>query len=252
MGVSILITDSKFYSEFINDVGFGSNLTEYTNNLAGSVMENVKLVQQVDIGWSYTVSESDSMGIEEISPTQMRFDRSNPNWANDGFAVGDDIQINWTDASGSQSQSGEIVSLSGSVIIVEWAGLPIPGDINGWINNSTVFYGTTDLTSSVYKFGLIDNNANFSITSLVSNNDQGYYGAGIGFDTGGGVRDTNFVELQRLGSYEDWRTGSARIRYVENPSTYVQRFEIEHEFTIVPYYLDGELSNLQDNATPCA
>jgi hypothetical protein len=115
--------------------------------------------------------------------------------------------------------------------------------------NDAGLRGLTDLTSSVYKFGLVDNNANFSITSKVSNNDQGYYGAGIG-ERVLGVRDTNFVELQRLGSYEDWRTGSARIRYVSNPSTYVQRFEMEHEFTIVPYYLDGELSNLQDNVIP--
>ena len=71
MGVSILVTDSKFYSEFINDVGFGNNLTEYTNNLAGSVMENVKLVQQVDIGWSFIASESDNAGIEEISAISL-------------------------------------------------------------------------------------------------------------------------------------------------------------------------------------
>lgn len=47
-----------------------------------------------------------------------------------------------------------------------------------------------------------------------------------------------------------------RARFVSNPlvspggTNLSQRFEIEHEFTIVPYYLDGELTNLQNNVTP--
>jgi hypothetical protein len=53
-----------------------------------------------------------------------------------------------------------------------------------------------------------------------------------------------------LGQYEDWRTGSVKARFAQQTTIYIQKFEIEHEFTIVPYYLDGELSNLQNNVIP--
>ena len=250
MGVSILPILTKFYNQFKNGVTFGDFPLDFTTNLTGSVMDNIKLVKQVDVSWNYFASDSDSSGVTEVSPTQIRFDRAVPQWIIDGFALNDTIQIEWTDNAGSQSESGVIITLTADVMIVEWGGLPIPGDLNGFVSNSLAIHGNTPLEFSVYKFGLVDNNEPFSIASKVSGNDQGYYGSDIGFDTGGGVRDTNFVELERLGNYKDWRTGSMRVRYVENPTTYVQRFEIEHEFTIVPFYKDGELENLQDDVIP--
>ncbi|GAH06882.1 unnamed protein product, partial [marine sediment metagenome] len=54
----------------------------------------------------------------------------------------------------------------------------------------------------------------------------------------------------RLGQYEDWRTGTVKARFSQQVNDYIQKFEIEHEFTILPYYLDGELSNLQNNVIP--
>jgi hypothetical protein len=44
MSVQILVRSTKFYNEFINDVGFGSKPLDFTTNLTGSVMENIKLV----------------------------------------------------------------------------------------------------------------------------------------------------------------------------------------------------------------
>jgi hypothetical protein len=147
--------------------------------------------------------------------------------------------------------SGEITSITSNLIVFN---LLTGSRIN--VDTDAIIRGTTALTSSVYKFGLISNTGTFNVTSKVSDNDQGYYGSSIGFDTGGGVRDTNFVTLQRLGNYEDWRTGAMKIRFISdnyNPATAQsgsQLFEIEHEFTIVPYYLDGQLTNLQDNVIP--
>jgi len=247
MGVSILVRSAKFYSEFINDVGFGSLPLEFTNNLAGSVMENLKLVQEIDIEWDSVASLSNTWF---QTPTTITSQANS--FINDGFAVGDTADfISGYAADPSTPVVANItidsISADGKTLVYTLNSGSFPLANDTW--NDAGLRGLTDLTSSVYKFGLVDNNANFSITSLVSNNDQGYYGSGIG-ERVLGVRDTNFVELQRLGSYEDWRTGSARIKYDSNPSTYVQRFIVEHEFTIVPYYLDGQLENLQDNVIP--
>lgn len=244
MATEILVRDSKFYNEYKNDVGFVSNLGDYTNNLTGSVMENVKLTQTVDVSWTSSSSASD---IFVYDPVNFTMTRQTGNYINDGMAVGDTVDVWYEDSLGAifGPFPGTIASLSEKVMVFT-ANIGIAASGYGIMN----IHGTTWLTASVYKFGLIENNGNFNVTSKVSGNDQGYYGSSIGFDTGGGVRDTNFVTLQRLGQYEDWRTGLMKIRYVSNPTTYVQRFEIEHEFTLVPYYLDGELSNLEDNVTP--
>jgi len=247
MGVEILTRSTKFYNQFKNGIGFTDNLADYTTNLTGSVMDNVKLVLIVDIEWFTQAEDSKKLSIV----AQDRVDNVNGDFLKDGFSNGDTVVFQRKDDNGVivSSHTGEISTVNSNVMIFTANVSPVFPIIGEELSKSTI-RGTTDLTASVYKFGLVDNNGNFNITSKVSGNDQGYYGSNIGFDTGGGVRDTNFVTLQRLGNYEDWRTGGMQIRYDSNPSTYVQRFEIEHEFTIVPYYLEGELSNLQNNIIP--
>jgi len=257
MAVDIIITRQEYLNEFKNDVGFVSNLGDYTNNLAGSVMENLKVIKEIDVSWSFSASQANGgMGISELSAGVLQFVKAQGKWKNEGFAVGDELLITWIDASGNQNATATITSLTNQYMIMSWGGFPIPGNINGWITNSTVIYGTSFLTAQIYRFGLVDNGeTSVDDVSKVSGNAQGYYGSNIGFDTGGGVRDLNWNTLQRLGQYEDWRTGSMRTRFLSNPVILFgkgvsQRFEIEHEFTIVPYYLDGELSNLQNNIIP--
>ena len=243
MGVEILEISTKYYNEFKNGVGFTDSLLDFTNNFTGSVMENVKLVKQIDISWDSQSSESDRFNVDAIN---LRISRTGSgNFINDGFNVGDVFDL--YDETPAIDFTGEITSISNTIIIFTVISGTPTGTINGY--SEAVIRGLTDLSSLIYGFGLIGNSETFNIESKVSGNDQAYYGSGIGIDSGGG-RSTTFVDLQKLGSYKDWQTGSLRCRYVSNPSTYVQRFEIEHEFTIVPYYLDGEISNLQNNVLP--
>lgn len=247
MGVELIVRNQKFYNEFKNDVGFVSNLADFTTNQTGSVMENVKVIQEVDISWLSMSSSSDKFDTDATALTLRR--TGSGNFIIDGFSVGDifDLLEDFDNTQIFRFQ-GQIVSISDTLIVFTViSGTPLT-TTTGYANAG--IRALTPLTASIYKFGLLENQESFSIASKVSGNDQGFYGSNIGFDTGGGVRDTNFVTLVRLGQYEDWRTGSMKIRFVSNPSTYVQRFEIEHEFTIVPYYVDGELTNLQNNIIP--
>jgi len=262
MATSVLITDTKFYNEFKNDVGFASNPGDFSNNLAGSVMENIKLIYQIDVEtkWISVASQGDGLvSVGEISPGILRMDRNTgKKWREDNFAVGDDVLITWTDATSApfaRNNTATITSITDEVMILSWSGYPA-GTINGWVNNSTTVYNISPNTALKWLFGLNENTANaVDIESQVSGNDQGYYGVNIGFDTGGGVRDTNFQNLIRLGNPQDWQTGSMRARFVSNPTSLFgspisERFEIEHEFTIVPWYLEGELSDLQNKIVP--
>jgi len=249
MGVIVDILNVKFLNEFKNDIGFVSNLSDFTINLTGSVAENVKVIQNVDVSWNSVATIADEWTVESVTNS---ITRTTGSFLKDGFYVGDIFDfINHAGA--------PVVDFNGTIVTV--SDLKITFTVNsGSVNVGTTvedeIAGLTPLTALVYRFGLIGNNDTFSINSKVSDNDQGYEGSSIGFDTGGGVRDLGVVDLTPIGQYEDWRTSeqitdvSMTAAYISNPSTYVQRFEVTHEFTIVPYYLDGELDNLQDNVIP--
>jgi hypothetical protein len=256
MAVNINILSQKFYDQFKNDVNFASNPADFTLNLAGSVMEQIQIIREFDVSWNYFSSASNPMGgISELSPGVLRLELGGgKKWRTEGFAVGDDILITWQDASASQNNTGTITSINNSVAIISWSGFPIPGNINGWINNTTKIHGISDLTALDYYFGLVDNSeTTVDPKSKVSGHDQGYYAAGIG---AGGPRSTAFVNMNilSLSSDQGWVTNSARIRYVSSTISdgqpISQKFELEHIITINPWYLDGELNNLLNNIIP--
>lgn len=233
MPLTVLLTDIKYFNEFKNDVGFASNPSDFTKNLSGSTMEKVKVLYTIEVNWFSSVTSSDPWSFDL---SLGRINRSNGSFRADGFSPGDvcawsqngvntaTITIN------SISQSGGTINFtlnSGSITSASNAGL----------------IAVTPLTALRNNFGVIENSDTFSIESLVTGSDQGYYTGGIGIDFGGG-RDTNFVNMTPLGTNKDWQTGSMRVRYVSNPAFDVQRFEIEHIFTIPSWYVQGELNNL--------
>lgn len=234
MGINLIVKDTKFYPQFKNGIDYTDSPLDFTLNLAGSVMENIKIVQTIDVSWDSGASTSDTF---TVSNGSTEISRTSGSFKVDGFASGDEIYV---------SGAGPYIAgtITDKLIIVTTATSTADGDYT-----SLTIKGTTDLTALVYNFGLINNDGNYNITSKVSNTDQGYYAASIGADSGGG-RSTAFVNMQKLGSYKDFQTGEMKIKYVSNPDLATQRFEIHHEFTIVPYYLDGQLSDLQNNIMP--
>ncbi len=247
MPINILVTNTKYFTEYKNDVGFVSNLGDFANNLQGSVMENVKLVRELTINWFAQSSLADRFAVDTALNTITR--KGGGNFLNDGASVGDVFDFtNQVTTTPNIIFEGQIQSVSATQIVYTvLSGAPV-NDPNGYGDAELRF--KTPLTALVYKFGLIENAETFNVISKVSGNEQAYYGSNIGFDTGGGVRDTNFVTLSRLGQYEDWRTGTVKARFSQQVNDYIQKFEIEHEFTLVPYYVDGQLTNLQNNVIP--
>jgi len=250
MGVRILISDTKFFNEYKNDPGFVSNLGDTTVNLTGSVMENVKVTQNLDISWDSTSTTAD---VWDHDATASTFTRTIGSFIQDGFTVGDSFDyIDYP--GGAVLWSGTIDSISDLFILYSFVSGAAP--TNGTLTADGIA-GTTPLTALVYRFGLIGNSENFNTISKASGSDQGYVGKNIGFDTGGGVRSLSTVGMAPLGPpYTDWRTSvldsnvDMTVAYVSNPTTHAQRFFVTHEFTIVPWYVDGELPNLQNNDVP--
>lgn len=249
MGVNISIVSNKFYNQFKNNFDFSTNLTDYTTNLAGVVMEKIKVIRQLDVDWRSDSSKANSF---TSSGTATKLTRVNGSFIDDGFSIGDHVAMTYIDSTGAWHGTYEFDILSINDLVMTTTTIQIPSGavlVDGAYTIMTL-YGRTPLTALIYSFGLIENSENFNIVSKVSGNDQSYYGSSIGYDTGGGVRSTSWVNLSTLGTYQDWVTGTARIRYLNNPDANTQRFEIEHTFIINPYYLEGELTNLQNNLIP--
>ena len=240
MAITVSVVSQKWFNEYKNDVGFASNPSDYALNFTGSVMEKVKVVTQIDIRWNRSSSASEIWGADTSLGT---ITKNTGSWLTDGFSVGDYCAC---------LQNGVITAYI-TITAISQGGLEIYYNLeSGSItdSNNAALIGLTPLEALVYEFGINTTGESCNNLSKISNNSQGYYSGTIGLDIGGGIRDTTFQQLQKLGVFDDWITGTAKARFVSNPTYDIQRFEIEHEFMINPYYLDGELSNLQNLIPP--
>ena len=128
MPVNIFITDTKFYNEFKNDPGFVSNPADFATNLAGLVMEQQKVIYQVDVQsiWISVASQGDGLtGVSEISPGVLQLQRNTgKKWKDDGFSVGDTVLMTWTDATStfpySRNADATITSITTITIKSKW------------------------------------------------------------------------------------------------------------------------------------
>lgn len=228
MPIVVNVVSNEFRSQFINGITYGDLPSEFTPNLFGLVMENLKFTQEVDVSWYHGASDTNKI---VVSLSGTRFRRESGSWFDDGFAIGQEVYVSSNGVFTISSLTEDIMLFASSTGVTD--------------NAYTTFTiaGADQQTALLYNFGLIGNDENFNTNSKVTDNNQGYYAADIG---------TSFVEMTKLGNFQGWKTGSARVKFlsVQSAPYYAQRFEIEHEFTVVPYYLNGQLTNLENNIIP--
>jgi hypothetical protein len=251
MPVELVVRDSKFYNQFKNGIGFTDALADFTNNLTGLVGETVKYTYEIDVSWvSKSAQDPAEWTFQYLGSSNYRVRQgtaSSNGFTDEGFAINDSFQ--WVQTTPvTFSIVCTVDSITSTWMYFSAASAPwTPTDETR--NDNSIFAGFTPLTAMRYKFGLIGNSENFNTISKVSGNDQGYFGSSIGFDTGAGVRDLNWVDFERTGNYADWDTGSMRVKFIST-TNYTQKFHVEHIFVITPFYLEGQLANLQNNIIP--
>ena len=225
MGVEIIIKNQNTRSEFQNGLFFVDNPLDFTNNLAGSVMETVRDYKLIEIGW--TSKSKDSGATWTVNTATGSIYSTAGNFITDGFSVGDTFYYEDISGGGGTNFSGQITSLSATTMFFTLlSGSRANADTDAQIR------GTTDLTASIFKFGLIGNNESFNVESKVSGNDQAYYASGVG-ERIGGVRNTSFQFMQKLGQYKDWQTGSMQM--VQQPIKLQKRMKKANHFSRLVY-----------------
>lgn len=241
MPVEILVTASKFNDQYYNDVDFETNPdASFSTNLVGSVMDKLRVRQTILVKY-YAKASATNVFTLATSGSISTLTRASGKWSDDGISVGDTVLCV---ANSTLDQDLLISFANEQTLYFDDVSLLPAGEYTTFTVN-----GRSALTSLYYKFGLIENNESVSFISKTTGADQGFYGKDIGFNDGSG-RGTEFVGLTWLGENLDAKTGTAKCRYVSNPGNYVQEFEILHEFTINPWYVDGGLSDLQSGILP--
>ncbi len=229
MGLQLIVQSRKFFSQIKNGEDFSLLTGDFGTHLKGSVGEKMRMVMQLDIEW-FSLSTASSPFIFDGTNTVKR---SSGSFIADGFSVGDIADFFSPQGVPIAGNSRTILVLNDTFMIVDGPAFGVSTATDAHIR------GLTELTGFIHSFGLIGNDEPFNFQSKVEGSDQIYTAKGVGNDPGGG-RITTFIDAEAKGTILGWQSGSLKVRFVSNPSTYVQRFEIQHDFTILPFYQDGQ------------
>jgi hypothetical protein len=234
MSLEINILDRKVYSQYVNGDNFTLNLSDYQPHLYGVVMNKVKVVHKVRVGWQSNATEYIRF---TYASAQQKITRPSGSFLADGWSIGDLFSATASFGASSYTWTGNVASVTDTEMFINVFTGSAPAD-----GLYLVFdiIGTTPIGSLQLSFNLIENSENVNYQSKVDGNEQVFYKGGIG---------TSFSPMIPLGTARSWVTGDVQVRKLSNFGIY-QEFEIEHTFIVTPYYLDGELTNLESLLEP--
>ena len=227
MGLEVLVISQKYFNEYYNGINYTDNLTDYTSNFTGSVMGNQMVNLVIDINWRSDASVSNKFTLQGPVIT-----RANGNWADDGFSIGDTVEIsgflpNGT-AFGPYGPTTANSVVDGTMILDFDLSTVIPEDTYELFTVT----GLTNLSALIHKFSLIENSDPFGTQNLITGSDSAYYGSNM-------IEGGLWVNFQGLGQNKDWEDGGFRARKIWSPLWRHERFEIEHRL-LIPFYAEGD------------
>jgi hypothetical protein len=246
-----------------------------TPNLVGNIGEVMRAVHTVSLTWYSSTDQGYKITQYFLGGTgpslKMRYERSAGSFKDDGFQVGQriDIYYNWQNRFEILPFSSEriiadidFISEDGSYLEVSNISSPVGfGFANTSERDNIGFWADARLAqnlhdAAVFKYGLVDNESEFSAQSNQTGAEQVYYQPLI----------TNaiidFREFIAQGTNKDWLTGLSRAAGVNNIARggiyllgsasfkNTQHYQIGHYFVLTPVYLLGQLSNLENSIVP--
>lgn len=251
MPTFVHVISRKFRSEIANDPSFTGNPTDLTTYLAGGVGERMRANLIIEVSWNAQATSTDTWFATAVSNPDTgiglvtKLTRSSGNFVLDGFGDGGRVTFVANDGVGPLvSGSANIFSVSESIIFFTTdLGVP-PGtygeeDFTGGTQTQFILLGTEPLTALWFKPNLIENNEEINFVSKIDGTEQSFYIDNIGL---GDPRDTSFQIGETAEIFKGWVTGACKARYILPvvATITLQRFEIEYEFTILPYFKRGD------------
>ena len=239
------LINTEFFNQFNNGELLDQNLTDFTKNLVGNVTDKIKTRQTVAVSWT---ASSDAVNTFDVLGNTLN--QLTGSFIANGFVVGDIISLYDNVGTAFVFTDRTITSLTANQIIFD-------GAVVGTASYPDAkLYGKTPLESLRFRFGLIENNEPTNYISKIDGTAENSFSAdGVGFDTGGGVRSLTPVTLNASTGVNSWKEdfGNGTVAFISTGTqaeNYEQVFDIIHEFTILPFFLDGQLSNVQNLIQP--
>jgi hypothetical protein len=242
----VKVIDISCKSEFFNGPSFSIDpLTKFSDNLKGNVMDRVQMTYDVQV---YTETATNfSYEILVGMPTILVF-REVGSWLTDGFQIGNEFLL--TVNVGFLVPSPEVVA-SGTIIDVNDNYLEFASTTTKISVATGKGYGWNDNLATVYEPNLIELTDQFNNVSLVDNSEQGFYAVDL----------TAPSVLTPQGQNKSWITGSADMAKLADTlptldpalasePAFIPTYRINQDFILIPYYLEGELNNLQNVNPP--
>jgi len=239
------LINTEFFNQFNNGELLDQNLTDVTKNLVGNITDKMRTRQTVAVSWT---ASSDAVNTFDVAGNTLT--SLSGNFINSGFVFGDIISLYDNVGLSFVFTDRTITSLTANQIVFDGAVVPTVSYPDAKL------YGKTPLESLRFRFGLIENNEPTNYVSKIDGTAENSFSAdGVGFDTGGGVRSLTPVTLNASTGVNSWKEdfGSGTVAFLSTGTQledYEQVFEINHYFTILPFFLDGELSNIQNLIQP--
>jgi len=242
---TFLINSRSFKYQLKNGETFASNPSDVTLNLAGNILEKVQTDYTVQIGWAFYADSINTMAWDVPVSGLATWEKLIGTFEADDFSVGD--RVTWVySASPPAGYAGTVIAVNGAIMVVQLdPGFPVT---SGVASVTSEIHGLTPLEGVQFFYNLIENQEAPGYLSKIDGSIQGFFADGVGFDTGGGVRDLGVVPMTPLGSDRSWLFGTVTVQYIQDVG-FLQEFRFVHEYIVLPWYLEGELLNLQ-NLTP--
>ena len=241
MSANVIVTDRKYFFQHSNDDDYLTNPSNFSRHLSGSVFEKVKAQFTVEVSWNVIIEDYKFINQGGGDAVILK---DGANFKSNGFSIGDNIIITFVSL---LDETAEITYVSENELrIKDFTGPAlIDGDLPGpdWIK------GNDPLTALIYNYGLPENEDPFSVVSRLTGVDQGFFINEIDntLKTGeskGTIKGhvTGDIKAQFLGYKQDYDTQTTTLT--------VQEFLIEQEFRLLPNYIEGELTNIENLIAP--
>lgn len=254
MAVTVNSTIIKYLSQWRNGDDFSLFPFVFTGSLKGGIMEKIKVVFQVEYFNTFFTDNAVDFFALDADSFRIRL-LSGETFENEGFYASQAIQFKWI-GTVNATLTGNIDFISDTEIVVVNSSTD-PTTINGGQDtiNGFQMQNITDMESMKYKYGIIENQEAENYLSKLTNTEQSWLIESIDFVTHA------FSEGVARGPEQGWLTGASRAKFVEYRDDYtdailppktasIQVFEIEQEFIILPFFQNGELTNIRDLVAP--
>ena len=223
--MAFIITERKFFNQLANGVDFTSNPSVYDTFFKYNAAELCKAVYTFRISWISEASVSDNFEIVGGVIT-----RETGSFLDDGFIAGDTLDIF---NAGVSIHTDEVISaITDSQIVL------VDNTINEAASETMEVKGKTPLTGFNFTYNLLNNGESFTDENLQDGASMVWSADGVG--AGSPSRSTSFIDASYKGSPETGKTGSFKIKYVQDIDAYTQEFQFEHIFRNFPFYLADE------------